>query len=200
MMRQQLGFTLIELIVAVAVFAVVALMAYGGLDLILRSRAGLEQSFERQREIERAVLRIERDLRQSYARAVRGAYGEEQPAMAGDSQRLSFSSLELRSDADGVAARGARIGYLRRDGALWRSADPVLDRSPRETARLTQQLQRVARVQFSYLGEGNQRLDQWPPRTGIVAPERLPRAVEVLIELEDVGEIVRLIELPEAPR
>jgi len=41
----------------------------------------------------------------------------------------------------------------------------------------------------------------WPPPLGPDArPDALPRAVEFSLQLQDLGEIVRLVELPEAPR
>lgn len=198
--RAQTGFTLLELIVAVAVFAVVATMAYSGLDLLLRSRERLEQASERQRAIDLAVLSLERDLRQALPRPIRGAYGDEQPAMTGNGVAAEWTVLDLGSARDGVRMEATRVRYAVVDGALWRARDAVLDRSPRETARSRRLLEGVERLSWRYLQSARQRLDQWPPRTGIVAPERLPRAVEVTLVLEDRGEISRLIELPEAPR
>ncbi|GMU42239.1 MAG: type II secretion system minor pseudopilin GspJ [Xanthomonadales bacterium] len=186
--------------VAIAVFAVAATMAYSGLDLLLRSSASLEQGAERQREIELAVLALERDLRQALARPVRGPYGEEQSAFVGDAVAAEWTVLDLASARDGIHAQATRVRWGLLDGALWRARETVLDRSPRETTRNRRVLGGVQRLAFRYVGGGRQRLDQWPPRTGINAPERLPRAVEVSIQLQDQGEIVRLVELPEAPR
>ena len=194
------GFTLLELIVAVAVFAVVATLAYSGVDLMLRSRASLEGEADRQRAVELAVLGLERDLRQALARPVRGPYGEEQPALAGSASAAEWTVLDLTSSRDGVHPVAGRVRYTVVDGALWRARDPVLDRSPRESARSRRVLEDVQRMSWRYVASARQRLDQWPPRTGITAPERLPRAVEVTLILEDRGEISRLIELPESPR
>lgn len=194
------GFTLLELIVAIAVFAVVATMAYSGLDLLLRSRESLETQAQRQRELELAVLGIERDLRQALARPARGPYGDEQPALIGSGIAAEWTVLDLTSSRDGVRTAALRVRYALIDGALWRSRDAVLDRSPRDTSRTRKVLGDVERLSWRFVAAGRQRLDQWPPRTGITAPERLPRAVEVTLTLKDIGEIVRLIELPESPR
>lgn len=198
--RRARGFTLIELMVAIAVFAVVATMAYSGLDLLLRSGASLEQGAQRQREVELAVLALERDLRQALARPARGPYGDEQPAFAGGAVAAEWTVLDLASAREGVHAQATRVRWGLVDGALWRGREAVLDRSPRDTTRDRRVLDGVQRLAFRYVGGGRQRLDQWPPRTGISAPERLPRAVEFSLQLQDIGEIVRLVELPEAPR
>ncbi len=194
------GFTLLELIVAVAVFAVVATIAYSGLDLLLRSRGSLEAEASRQRELDLAVLGLERDLRQALPRPVRGPYGNELPALAGTAVAAEWTLLDLSSSRQGVFPDAGRVRYEIVDGALWRSRDVVLDRSPRDSSRRRRVLDDVERLSFRYVASVRQRLDQWPPRTGITAPERLPRAVEVTLVLADRGEIVRLIELPEAPR
>ena len=194
------GFTLIELIVAVAVFAVVAVMAYSGLELLIHSRTDLEAAATRQREIELAVLRIERDLRQALARPVRGAYGEDVRAFVGAENSAQWSTLDLSADQHGVRAQAQRVSYALLDHALVRVSDPVLDRSPRETGRSRRLLADVVRIRWRYLAGPKQSSDQWPPSAGISAPEEMPRAVEFRIELADLGEIQRLVELPEAPR
>lgn len=195
----QRGFTLLEVIVAVAVLSVVSLLAYGGLDAIFRSRDTQVAAAERARALELAVLRIERDLRHAHPRPVRGPYGEAQPAMAGTEFAAEWSVLDLEASGTGIATQGLRVGYAVVDGALWRSIDPLLDRTPRESARRRLILADVERISFVYRSR-DERLAAWPPRTGSSNPERLPRAVEVTLRVAGVGDIVRLIELPEAVR
>lgn len=195
----QRGFTLLEVIVAVAVLSVVSLLAYGGLDAIFHSRDAQVTAAERARALELAVLRIERDLRHAHPRPVRGPYGEALPAMAGSEFAAEWSVLDLEAASTGIATQGLRVGYAVIDGALWRSVDPLLDRTPRESARRRLILEDVERISFVYRSR-DERLAAWPPRTGSSDPERLPRAVEVTLHLAGVGDIVRLIELPEAAR
>ena len=80
---------------------------------------------------------------------------------------------------------------------MGRSAFAVLDRTP-ATAPLTRDLLGdVRRIGFRYF-DGQQWREQWPP--GGISPRplrSLPRAVEVSIETDDVGTILRLVDLPE---
>jgi general secretion pathway protein J len=69
---EQRGFSLIELLIALAVFATMAALAYGGLDSVARTRAELGRQQDAFRDLMRGVGLIERDLRQAISRPVRG--------------------------------------------------------------------------------------------------------------------------------
>jgi len=74
-MRQQAGFTLIEVMVAMAITAVVAVMAYYGIDSAIRLSSAAEQEADNLRELNRAFDVIARDLRQIVPRSVRDPAG-----------------------------------------------------------------------------------------------------------------------------
>ncbi len=54
------GFTLFEIMVAMAVFALLSVMAYGGLRSVLESRQGLQLASERLTQLQLALLLLER--------------------------------------------------------------------------------------------------------------------------------------------
>ena len=65
------GFTLIELVVALAIFALLSVMAYSGLRLVLDARERTAQQAERLATLQLAFTVIGRDLEQpSTARCV----------------------------------------------------------------------------------------------------------------------------------
>jgi len=64
MTRPARGFTLIEVLVAVAIFAALAAMAWGGLSAVLRTRAHLTAAQEDFTRSVRSVSLLERDLRE----------------------------------------------------------------------------------------------------------------------------------------
>ncbi len=195
-MRQR-GFTLIELLVALGVFSVVAVMSYQGLAAMARNQEGIEVAAGRQRAIELTLLRLERDLSQALARPARGPYGEDLPAMVGGDQSIEWTSMDLVAINGTVGPQLQRINYSL-VGRQWRRrVDSVIDRSPRDTAAVRVVLDDVERVSWRYIENGVERIDQWPPRLGRLPSERLPRAVEIRLVLSDLGDIVRLIELPE---
>jgi general secretion pathway protein J len=192
------GFTLIELLVALAVFSVLAVMSYQGLTVLARNADGVERSAARHRAIELALLRLERDLAHALPRAARGAYGDEQPALLGADGGAEWTVAELAAGGEGVGVGIRRVGYSLSGDQWRRRIDPVVDRTPRDSARTRLVLDGVERVSWRYVADGVTRIDQWPPRLGRLPPEQLPRAVEVRLVLSDWGEIVRLIELPDS--
>ena len=67
--RRQRGLTLIELMVALAIFAVLGVLSYRALAEVSTSRTRLEEGFERWRSVGRAMQRIDADLLQLVAPA-----------------------------------------------------------------------------------------------------------------------------------
>ena len=73
------GFTLIEVLVAVFIFALLMLAGYGSINALLRTRDGLADQNGRLRDLQFAVGLLERDLRSALARPVREGYGAREP-------------------------------------------------------------------------------------------------------------------------
>lgn len=189
------GFTLLELLVALAVFAVVAVMAYGGLQGMLDAREHTRQTALRLGALQFAVSLLADDLRQAVPRGVRDAYGDPLPALAGERDGIE---LTRAGHANPVEARRASIQRVRwgvESGALVRWSWPVLDRTPGSVPAGRRLLEEVRGLELEYrVDETWQR--QWPP-DGTAAPP-LPRAVRVTLELADWGTVQRLVLLPEA--
>ena len=188
------GFTLIELLVALAVFAVMAALAYGGLDSIVRTRGELMRQQESFRGLMRSVALLERDLRQAAARPVRGNYGEIEPALLGQPERIELTRAGFANPQAEVRATLERVGYAFTDGALQRVSYAVLDRAPTSAAQ-TQTLASVDALRLRYLDGANRWSEAWPPRDVDGAPAPLPRAIELRIDTKDYGEITRIVEL-----
>ena len=69
------GFTLLELLVAVAVFAILSAMAYGGLSNVIDNSRQTEASMERLQQVQLAMLKLSRDFTQLVQRKIRDEYG-----------------------------------------------------------------------------------------------------------------------------
>ena len=189
------GFSLIELLVALAVFASMAALAYGGLDALMRTRAALAQQQEEFQSLRRSIALLERDLRQAVARPVRGNYGEPLPAFIGARDRVEFTRAGFANPQAEVRSNLERVSYALDRKALQRSDFAVLDRAPATAPQTTTLRAGVEAFRLRYLDAFNRWSDSWPSREVDGQPPPLPRAVEFRFETREYGEITRVIEL-----
>lgn len=211
------GFTLLEVLIALGIFALIGVASWRVLDVLVSSEAASARHAEAMRERLRALDWVRRDLLQAVARPVRDEQGRELEAM----RFLEVDrGLELtrggwmnprgieRSDLQRVAYRlgphpeagqedsphyGDDKQYLLRD--VWLA----LDRTA-ETPRLTQALLPDVRLlEWRFLGNGWQ--TRWPPASegGRRDLTVLPTLVELSIELEDGSTLSRQFLSPGTP-
>ncbi|MEW6353105.1 MAG: type II secretion system minor pseudopilin GspJ [Pseudomonadota bacterium] len=191
------GFTLLELLVAVAIFAVLAAMAYGGLRNALDTRARVEQQAAQLAALQLAFTLMERDIEQAVNRKIRDNYDSEQPAMRGVEQGeplLEFTRTGWRNP--GLAARSGlqRVAYAVKDQQLLRSTWVALDRAPNSAPQDAVLLENVNAVEVRFFDAKFAAQRQWPliDRASNTVTEPLPRAVEFSIDVEGWGRITRL--------
>jgi general secretion pathway protein J len=201
MVRLRNGFTLIEVLVALAVFGVLSVMAYMALGQTLSNADLLGERMQRLEAIQRTVRYLDSDLMQAAPRPVRGLLGDGyEPAI-----RSSFGSeyaLEVThggwSNPAGLP-RGTlqRSAYRIEDDELIRYHWRVLDRTINNEPIQTVLLDGVESIVFRFLTTDGEGSEQWPPtNTPGPAGFRLrPRGVEVVLTLTDEGEIRRLVEV-----
>ena len=196
------GFTLLELLVALAVFSIMSIAAYSGLRNVLFTRAAVEAQSQRLAAVQLAVYRLEQDIEQAMPRSIRDEYGDPQAALLGDElsdDRLALTRAGWDNPLGQPRANVQRVAYRLREGRLWRLHWPVLDRGGRIEPRETLLLDQVRAFKVRFLDRNEWRND-WPPpanaETDPKIPDPMPRAVEISLTLEDWGEITRLLPLP----
>lgn len=200
--RRARGFSLLELLVAVAIFAIVAALAWGGLDALARQRAVLDARIDETDALQRAIGRLGRDLQQAAPRPARGADGRVQPALLGTADGLALSVL--RPPAGWSGGSGIeRVDWRCDADGLVRARGPL---EPRPGAPAPEPALAVAGAgdcRWRYLDDAGRALPAWPPRGA--APDALPRAVELRLRLSGADgaagegvELRRVFELPEA--
>ncbi|HEV8258353.1 MAG TPA: type II secretion system minor pseudopilin GspJ [Casimicrobiaceae bacterium] len=186
--RVYAGFTLIEVLLAVAILALIAVLGYRAVAALSGSETKLAAEATRWRTLDLFFARLEGDLRQAMPRTARLSETREAAwvaaADAAGNSSLAFSragpefTLEPRS-------AGQRLAYRYRDGAVdvlyWASYDRPRGALP--TAYTL--LDGVARFQLAYLARDGTWADAWP-RAG---ESELPRAIRVRLTLAS-GELI----------
>lgn len=205
------GFTLIEVVIAIFIAAVMFAIGYRTLSQAMIDREALNASQTRVNEIQRGMRIVAQDLAQVAARAARDTQGngELQPAISADDRDntlLTFSRNGWSNPAGLSRPAEERVRYRFLEGSLlrehWLSVDPALNSEPRQRVVLT----RVKSVEVRFLDPvtRNWRND-WPPlsATGPVGPLQVddvllprPLAIEFTIVFEDWGRVQRVFEIP----
>jgi general secretion pathway protein J len=184
------GFTLVELLVALAVFATMAGLAYGGLNSIARTRGELAKQEDRFRDLTRAIDMLNRDLGESVARPVRGSNGQQLPAIIGTSEQIEITRLGFANPQAEQRSNLERVLYEVDANTLKRGRYAVLDRVQDSAPTMSDLNVAVDGFRLRYLNTNGQWLETWPPQD--VASDQmaaLPRAVQWTIQSRDYGEL-----------
>jgi general secretion pathway protein J len=193
-MKSTRGFTLIELMIALVVLSLLALMSYRGLGAVLDARDHVRQETDKWRNVASFLARFDRDVELAAPRTVRTADGQAPawlgiPAGTDTAASLVFSRF---ATADGVDTP-RRVGYQLNDKheivlSLWPGLDVAPDAQPARYPVLTG----VKSFELQYLNRALVWVDAWPSAS---TDPPIPRAVRVRIVLDTNEEIVRIFAL-----
>ena len=208
------GFTLLELLVAIAVLAVVGALGYRGLNSVLDAEARLQAESRRWSDIGLLFSQLSEDLTMAVGRTARDAADLTGPAllltsgaatvvdagsaMAGASANAPGTDAQMvvtrLGIGEGAAAQSAprRVGYRLRDGTLEYLVWPDLDAAPGTTPAAYELLLGVADLRWQALDVDGRWDSVWPANR---PASSLPRAVSVRVILADGGEITRIVPL-----
>jgi general secretion pathway protein J len=203
-MRRAAGFTLMELLVALVVFAVLSGLAYRSLAVVLDSRGHIDRENRKWREVALFLSRLEQDVAAAVPRPVRDAGDTVAPAVAGTPvpARAHEGLLVLTRTAfaadPGVAEPPRRLGYRVRGNTVELLAWTVLDQGPRTEPAVVAALRDVKDMQVRFLDRRGQWHPQWPPAAASTPQRAVPAAIEVALTLTSGERVVRL--MPTATR
>lgn len=196
MLSHSKGFTLLELLIAIAIFSLISVMAFSGLNSVLFNKEIIDHELNRLSNIQRTMLNLSRDIEQAANRPIRDELGGTLPALSGgqniDSTLIEFTRFGWRNPAQQTRSQLQRVAYSFEDNQLirlyWHHLDHLQTDEPVKRILLND----VERISIRYLDEDWTNV--WPKlvldESSPLTP--LPRAIEITLELQDWGKITRL--------
>lgn len=202
------GFTLLEVLVVMAIMAGMFVAAYASLSTAIRDSETLEGHAQQLEQEQRVLAFLTMDFEQLIARPVRDSYGDPQPAIG--SLPDGGVALTRNGWANPFDLRDRsqiqRVFYTLDDGELIRRYQLAPDANTGTEAVDVVMLDGVETFLVRYLtidaAEQYQWLEEWPdPSGGAVAPllQPLPVSVEVEITFEDGRALHRFFRVPVNP-
>ena len=207
------GFTLVEVLIAMAITAFVSVLSYQTLSTVLVGIESARVESERLHEINRAFTVLSRDIRQLTNRPIRDEFGQVASAVSGgelarDPLRLTRSGWHNSTGAPRSTLQ--RVAYRLEEDRLLRLSYPVLDRTTAIEPNETVLIEGVELFELRFLPsinavdvDRNQVVDRrfwqenWVADLGftdkLIDP---PAAIEVRVTLSDWGELERLYVMP----
>jgi len=198
--KRSQGFTLLEVIVASAIFAVLATLSYSAINSLLNSRSIINKTQTAMQELQRVHSLMKNDLRFAALRSVRDELGDNEEALQiGEGDTL----IKLTTHYPGVdGGELVRVVWMVDNGRLIRKQYQVLDRV--EGGKLSQ------RIFFSGVKNNNNPLinsievfayeiDQSKAitkKSNWDSNNKLPIAIEVMMELNTKKSYRWLFDLP----
>ena len=184
--------TLLELMVAIAVFSLVAAAGYAGLSQGLHIQDKLKEQRLFWQELETVFNLMHSDLDQAVDRGPRTPTGSGFAAFIGHEQGGSADLLEFTTNGhasfrEGPVSPFRRVAYRLHDGSLYRRTWPNPDMPYGAEPNEALLLEYVEDIRFRYLVSAGTWTRRWPQTAAPEGPTTLPKAVEMTVELSNFG-------------
>jgi general secretion pathway protein J len=181
--RQQ-GFTLLEIVIALAIFSVMSMMAYAGLAAILDARASSVPRAQQLAQLQTTLYLLNEDLSQVIKRPIRDQLGSSEPAFSigRGNEILVFTRTVPSWLANSSETNLLRVSYSLEKEALYRRVWTIPDRTQQTEYRRRKLLvtQGVTIKGFSA------KTKTWGEVVG-----EIPQALDISFKLDGLGSVHR---------
>lgn len=187
------GFTLLEILVALSIFAILSMVAYSGLNQMAAAKVQVDGETRRWRDLTLILGRLDEDVSMTVNRPWRDRGGLSQPAMRGAATLAAEFDCQLELVRKVGGSGALHLGYRLKGGQLQLLLWDVLDQAPRTEPQVHVLLDNVRDFSVQFLDINGDPSPTWP----IKGQEgKLPRGVLVKLTPAQGGPIQRLYALP----
>lgn len=184
------GFTLVEMLVALLVFAMLAAAGVAVMSFAVDNQGAVRHRTDRLGQIQQTRAILKADLEQAAPRRTRGEDGQPaRGAFAGGDGVLMLTRRGWDNPDGAPRASVQYVEYALVEGRLERRTRPALDGAA--LGRRQVLIDGVESLRVSFYAKGGWR-EAWTP--SLTAP--LPQAVRLDLETQDLGEVSQLFLLP----
>ena len=204
--KRTLGFTLLELLIAIAIFSFLATGCYQLFRSVTRTHETIAKVWQENNAIQRALLVMNKDFAQIVPRPIRNDFGDREPAFAAnDEGEVLFTRGGWRNFLNEPRSHLQRIGYQLKGGQLLRRSWRILDRAPETEYHEQVLLDNVKSFTLGFLDNNRVWHKSWPPENNSQNQSQnqsagqnrsfslLPAAISYTITHERLGEVSQLI-------
>jgi general secretion pathway protein J len=200
-MKQSDGYTLIEVLIALAVFAMLAVITSSAMYQAFTTRSRVNAHANRMNALQLALIVVERDIKQANMRAIRGNEMRIFSPFVGQQTYLEFTrggllnpnAMEVRSSLKRVALTCSGNKLIRRS---WATLD-----TPNRQKFSDQVLLENVGCTFAYLTLAREVLPEWHETVSNSEEEQaelLPIAIQLNLNIQDWGKMSILFVIPGA--
>lgn len=199
-MNHSRAFTLLEMVVAIAIFAIISIVSYATLNRFLDNSATLSEELEDLKQLQMTFSLLEQDMRFISDRITRDAYGDQDSLLVANDISISGELLRFTTARRSLELPGAstlqRMSYRWENGDFIRASWQVLDRDQdaNESKYLLLTDVESVTVKVLLVVDGDMKSENsWEPAN------QLPDGVEWTIVLADGRQYRRIFEIKHAP-
>ena len=196
--NHQSGFTLLEIIVAMAISGVIGISALVLLDKATTASSRIEENGNRFNQIERTLLFLSNDIMQIAPRGFRDEFGDKKSNLKSDDSigqtYVSFTRLGRRNPAGLPRSNLEKLTYLVENENLNRVSYAYPDGMIAEHGLSRTLLDKVESLSLEFY-DGEEWGDIWPVDKGLeseTGSNDLPVAIKISLQLLDIGLVERL--------
>ena len=198
---RQRGFTLIEVMIAIVIMAMIAVMTSQSFTAAIASSEATQEAIDRIAAVDRIWVLLETDMRNVIPAMPKVPRGKPIPPVfidPSEEYRLTLLRAGYANPLRLPRTEVVRVGYRFEDNAIWRDTWFNISESDEREARPQIILEGVEDLFIKALPNvpnrssvsGGPWQDRWPVSGQL--PQTLPAAIEITLITEDFGEVKRI--------